>query len=79
MGRLYHGRSPPPEADAIVAAMALGIALALGAFVALLLAVAIGGLLYENLAGAHKHENTLLPFLHLFVIGCVIFFFVHGF
>lgn len=59
--------------------MALGIALVLGLAIAVLLAVAIGGFLYENLAGAHTHENKLLPFLHLFVIGCVVFFFVHGF
>lgn len=59
--------------------MALGIALILGVSIALLLAVAVGGMLHINLVGAHKHENKLLPFLHLFVIGCVVFFFVHGF
>jgi len=59
--------------------MVLAIAVTLGISIALLLGIAIGGFLHSSLTDAHTHENRLLPFLHVFVIGCVVFFFVERF
>jgi len=54
----------------IVWAFVLPVGLILG----LLLAAATGGILYQNLAGAVKHENPLLPALHLFWIATIVGF-----
>ncbi len=54
----------------IVWAFVLPVGLILG----LLLAAATGGILYQNLVGAVKHGNPLLPALHLFWIATIVGF-----
>lgn len=45
-----------------------------GLILGTLLAAATGGILYQNLVGAAKHENPLLAALHLFWIATTVGF-----
>lgn len=78
MGGLYHASSGVP--DGILAGMLLiGIEIILGLAVGIVLAFAIAGAVRENLEGARKHGNTVLPFLHIAWIASIAFFGLHGF